>query len=61
MVMTLAFVFLGVGLLKTGIECKLYGIPFEVKIVKNIVATFIDTFAMWIGLWIYPLIKKGMK
>ncbi len=39
----------------------LYGIPFEVKIVKNLVATFIDTFAMWIGLWIYPLIKKGMK
>ena len=61
MVMTLVFVFLGVGLLKTGIECKLYGIPFEVKIVKNIVATFIDTFAMWIGLWIYPLIKEGMK
>lgn len=61
MFMTLLIVFFGVGLIKTVIECNLYSIPFEVKIVKNSVATVIDTLAMWIGLWIYPLIKKHIR
>lgn len=47
-------VFVGIGILgaKTLIECNLYGIPFEVKIVKSVVAFFMDSFTMIIGLYI---------
>lgn len=46
--------FVGIAMLgvKTLIECNLYGIPFEVKIVKNIVAFGIDSITMIIGLWL---------
>lgn len=57
---TVAVVFLGVGLLKTIIECQLYSIPFEIKIVKNLVATMIDSVAMIIGLCLYPQIKRHL-
>ena len=56
-VVTVLFVFIGVGLAKTLIECQLYSIPFEVKIVKNLVATVIDSIAMIVGLCLYPKIK----
>lgn len=58
---TILFVFLGVGLCKTLIECQLYSIPFEVKIVKNLVASTIDSIGMIIGLSIYPKIVGGIK
>jgi hypothetical protein len=61
MFFTLIAVLLGVGVFKTGIECYLYNIPLAVKLPKNIVATIIDTIAMWIGLWIYPMIKKNIR
>lgn len=47
-------VFMAIAMLgvKTIIECNLYGIPFEVKIVKNAVAFIIDSITMIIGLFI---------
>lgn len=56
---TVLFVLIGVGIYKTAIECILYNIPWEVKIVKNLVATTIDSVAMIIGLLLYPAIQKG--
>ena len=43
---------------KTGIECYLYHIPFEIKIIKNLVAFGIDSLTMIIGLYIYRKINK---
>ena len=37
---------------KTLIECKLYAIPFEIKIIKNLAAFAIDSITMIIGLYI---------
>ena len=47
-------VFVGIGILivKTGIECYLYQIPFEIKIVKSLVAFTVDTITMIIGLFV---------
>lgn len=53
-------VFIGIAMLgvKTFIECNLYGIPFEVKIVKNAVAFSLDTATMLIGLFISKRVVK---
>lgn len=53
-------IFVGIGMLgaKTGIECYLYHIPFEIKIIKNLVAFGIDSLTMIIGLFIYRKINK---
>ena len=47
-------IFVAIGMLgaKTFIECNLYGIPFEVKIVKSAVAFAIDSATMIIGTFI---------
>ena len=52
------FVALGILVTKTGIECFLYSIPFEVKIVKSIVAFAIDTITMIIGLTVVKRVVK---
>lgn len=52
------FVALGILVAKTGIECFLYNIPFEVKIIKSIVAFVIDTITMIIGL---AVVKRVVK
>lgn len=53
---------LGLLLLKTVIECNLYGIPFAVKIVKNAVAFGMDTVCMLIGYCCFlPRILKQIK
>ena len=52
------FVALGILVAKTGIECFLYNIPFEVKIIKSIVAFAIDTITMIIGL---AVVKRVVK
>lgn len=46
--------FVGIAMLgaKTLIECNLYGIPFEVKIVKSFAAFVVDSITMVIGLYI---------
>ena len=47
---TIVAMFVGIGLIKTLIECGLFGIPFEVKIVKNSIAFVADLVPMLIGL-----------
>ena len=48
---TIIAIFIGVGIVKTGIECVLYQIPVLVKLPKNIIAFIADTIPMLIGLW----------
>jgi len=52
------FVALGILVTKTGIECFLYSIPFEVKIIKSMVAFAIDTITMIIGLTVVKRVVK---
>ena len=50
---------IGLLLTKTIIECNLYNIPFEVKIVKNAVAFGVDVGAMIVGYFtLVPLYKR---
>lgn len=44
---------LGILLVKTGIECRLYNIPTAVKVPKNLVACLVDTITMCIGILIF--------
>lgn len=44
---------LGILLVKTGIECRLYNIPTVVKVPKNLVACLVDTITMCIGILIF--------
>ena len=46
---TIVAVFLGVGIVKTLIECALYDIPILVKFPKNLIAFIADTVPMIIG------------
>ncbi len=52
-------IFMAIAMLgaKTLIECNLYGIPFEVKIIKNAVAFGIDSLTMIFGIFLTPRIK----
>ena len=49
---TIIAIFIGVGIVKTGIECVLYQIPVLVKLPKNIIAFIADTIPMLAGLWL---------
>lgn len=49
---------LGIGIIKTIVECFLYDIPFNVKIVKNMIATICDILTMSIGVWLACLLEK---
>lgn len=44
---------IGIGVAKTYIESYLYAIPLAIKFPKNLVATAVDTFTMWVGIWIF--------
>ena len=57
---TIVAVFIGVALIKTGIECALYFIPFMVKFVKNFVAFIADVIPMLFGLWLGTVIENRM-
>lgn len=57
----IVFVALGVLCVKTIIECNLYMIPFEIKIVKNAVAFLVDTITMIVGLPIANRLEKINK
>lgn len=50
MVLTVAAVFIGVGIIKTVVECALYSLPFAVKFAKNLVAFCMDAAVMCAGL-----------
>jgi uncharacterized membrane protein len=52
LVVTILAVFIGVGLIKTVVECGLYSIPFPVKFAKNMIATVADIPPMIIGLFL---------
>lgn len=58
----IVFVALGILIAKTFIECYLYSIPFEVKIIKNAVAFATDTLVMVGGTVFSNVLKrKGVK
>lgn len=48
----------GVGLIKTVIECGLYSIPFQIKFAKNCIATVADIPPMIIGVIVAEIINK---
>lgn len=56
-IIVLISVFVGIGIIKTVIECVLYQIPFEVKIVKNMIATVADMIPMYIGVVLGQIFK----
>ena len=49
MIITCFAILIGIGIVKTLIECALYNIPFEVKVVKNLVACAADSITMILG------------
>ena len=51
-IITILAIFIGIGLIKTGIECYLYSIPFSIKFAKNCVAVIADIIPMLLGLLI---------
>ena len=60
-VLTVVAVAVGMLLVKTGIECAMYGIPLAVKLPKNLVAFGVDAVTMILGLGFYQLIKNKIK
>ena len=60
-IITVIAVAVGMLMVKTPIECVLYHIPFEVKIVKNLVAFGADSITMIIGLFLYDVISSRTK
>lgn len=54
---TVLAVFIGIGIIKTVVECLLYQIPFVVKFSKNCVAVIADILPMLGGLYIGNIIK----
>lgn len=55
---TVLAVFIGVGLIKTIIECQLYSIPFEIKFAKDMIAFISDTIPMIFGVFIGERLKN---
>lgn len=53
-ILTFIAVFVGVGIIKTAIECIMFGIPVLVKFPKNCVAFLTDAIVMSIGVAIAP-------
>ena len=60
-VLTIVAVAIGMLVVKTGIECALYGIPLAVKIPKNAVAFGVDSVTMLFGLLFYELTHKRIE
>lgn len=54
-IVTVISVFIGVGVIKTVVECAIYSLPIGVKFAKNLVAFTMDTIVMCMGL---PLAQK---
>ena len=60
-VFTVIAVAIGMLIIKTVIECLLYGIPLVVKLPKNAVAFGVDTVTMILGLVFYDLTQDKIK
>ena len=58
---TVIGIFAGIALVKTGVECVLFSIPFGVKFPKNLVAFIADTIPALIGLPIGYRMKRLLK
>ncbi len=58
MLLTAISMFFGIGIIKTFVECRLYSIPFEVKFLKNSIATVADIVPMLVGIFVAERIKK---
>lgn len=58
---TIFAVFVGIALIKTGVECVLFSIPFSVKFVKNSVAFVADLIPMLLGLPLGYRFNKMIK
>ena len=57
-VTTILSVFVGVGVIKTLVECLLYSIPIIVKFPKNFIAFIADTIPRLLGLWLGIYLEK---
>lgn len=51
-------VFIGVGLIKTVVECAIWSLPFQVKLVKNCIAFLADTPPMIVGVLVGDKLKR---
>lgn len=58
-ILTILAMFIGIGFIKTVIECSLYMIPFEVKFPKNMIAFVSDAIPMLVGLWLVQKLKEN--
>ena len=56
-VITVVAVFIGIGVIKTVVEVWLFQIPFEVKVIRNLVAFVADAIPMVIGVIISDKMK----
>lgn len=59
-IVTIIAVFIGIAVIKTVTECLLYGIPFEVKFVKNTIASITDA-NMLFGMLIAEKLKTKLN
>lgn len=58
---TVVAVFIGVGVIKTVVECALYSLPVAAKFAKNLVAFSMDAIVMCIGLYIASVVEHRMN
>jgi len=57
-VLVTASVYLGIGFVKTIVECNLYSIPYEIKFLKNSIAAIADVIPMLLGIYVGKLVKR---
>lgn len=60
-VITVIAILIGIAGIKTLVECKLYSIPFAVKVIKNLFAAAADMPPMIIGLFVGNYLKSKRK
>lgn len=58
---TVVAVFIGVGVIKTVVECALYSLPLAVKFAKNLVAFAMDATVMCAGFFVAQIIERRIN
>lgn len=58
MAVTVVAVFIGVGVIKTVVECAIYSLPLAVKFVKNLIAFAMDATVMCVGFYIAKIVER---
>lgn len=61
MIISIFMVFIGIFGMKTVVECVMYDIPFEIKMISNGIAAITDAIVMCIGVFIAPKIPIVRK